>query len=216
MPSLNARSTFLVAGFALLGLAMALLIFGNVLFGVSSGADENSGDAPILQQVPEFTEPEVGVAGLNSGGGDLGDLIEVGDAADDFSLNDLDGNLVTLSDFRGRPVMLNFWATWCLPCRVEMPELQQALHDYQDENLVVLAINQQESPEAVEEFFEEFDLSLTPLLDSEGTVGQRYRMLNLPGTVFINPDGQITAIHRGILAREQIDEYLAETIPSGG
>jgi peroxiredoxin len=212
MPSLSSRSLLLAAGFALLGLAMALLIFGNMLFGPSSRAGENSGDAPFLQQVPEFTEPEVGIAGVNSGDGDL---IEVGDAAHDFSLNDLDGNRVTLSDFRGRPVMLNFWATWCLPCRIEMPELQQALHDYQDQNLVILTINQQESPEAVAEFFEEFDLSLTPLLDSDGTVGQRYRMMNLPGTVFINPDGRVTAIHRGILAREQIDEYLAETIPTG-
>jgi peroxiredoxin len=209
----NTRALLFVAGFALLGLALMLLVFGGVLLGMSSGAAEGAGGAPDMPQVPAFTEPEHGIATLAPGSGDW---LEAGDAAYEFSLNDLDGNPVSLSDFRGRPVMLNFWATWCVPCRVEMPELQQALSDYQDQNLIILAINQQESPDEVQTFFEEYDLSLTPLLDSDGEVGRLYSMINLPGTVFIDPDGQVTAIHRGILAREQIDEYLAETIPDGG
>lgn len=203
----NTRLLLLVAGFSLLGLAMVLLIFGDVLFGgrpTSSGNGESS-----LPQVPQFTQPEVGIAELATSSGDL---IEVGDTAYDFSLNDLDGNLVSLSDYRGRPVILNFWATWCVPCRVEMPELQQALNDYEDEGLAILALNQQESREAVEAFFEEFDLSLTPLLDSEGTVSRLYSIVVFPGTVFINADGQVTAIHRGTLVREQIDDYLGEMI----
>jgi len=222
MKSPNTRPLLLIAGFALLGLALALLLFGGVLFGISFSNEEgatpaavasNAGDIPILEQVPEFTRPEVGIVEL---GANSGALIEVGDAAYDFSLNDLNGNTISLSDFRGRPVMLNFWATWCGPCRIEMPELQQTLHDYEGDELAILAINQEESHELVQEFFAEFDLSLTPLLDSEGTVGELYSIVNFPSTVFINPDGQVTAIHRGILGRSQIDQYLAETIPTGG
>ncbi len=203
----NTRLLLLVAGFGLLGLALVLLLFGDVLFGgrpTSSGNGESS-----LPQVPQFTQPEVGIAELATGSGDL---IQVGDTAYDFTLNDLDGNLISLSDYRGRPVILNFWATWCVPCRVEMPELQQALNDYEDEGLAILALNQQESREAVEAFFEEFDLSLTSLLDSEGTVSRLYSIVVFPGTVFINADGQVTAIHRGVLVREQIDDYLGEMI----
>lgn len=203
----NTRLLLLVAGFSLLGLALVLLLFGDVLFGgrpTSSGNGESS-----LPQVPQFTQPEVGIAELATSSGDL---IQVGDTAYDFTLNDLDGNLISLSDYRGRPVILNFWATWCVPCRVEMPELQQALNDYEDEGLAILALNQQESREAVEAFFEEFDLSLTSLLDSEGTVSRLYSIVVFPGTVFINADGQVTAIHRGVLVREQIDDYLGEMI----
>jgi peroxiredoxin len=209
MKSPITRPLLFVAGLAFLGLAMALLIFGDALFGADPGTDDPS----ILPQVPQFTRPAAGVAQLSPGSSEL---LEVGDAASDFSLNDLDGTLVSLSDFRGRPLMLNFWATWCVPCRVEMPELQQTLQDYQEKDLAILTINQQESSTAVQSFFEEFDLSLIALLDSDGTVGRLYGMVGLPGTVFVNPDGQVTAIHRGILAREQIDDYLAETIPPGG
>lgn len=207
MKAPNTRTFLLIAGIGLLGLAMALLIFGNVLFG-GRPTPSNNGESG-LQQIPQFSQPEVGVVELATSSGDL---IEVGDTAYDFTLNDLNGNPVSLSDFRGRPVILNFWATWCVPCRVEMPELQQALDDYADEELVILALNQQESREAVEVFFEEFNLSLTPLLDSEGTVSKLYSIVVFPGTIFINPNGQVTGIHRGVLVREQIDDYLGEMI----
>jgi peroxiredoxin len=214
------RTLLLAAGFTVLGLAMALLLFGgslfrdgllsNGLFGIGGAA---ATEPSTLPQVPEFTQPAVGVVEL---GATSGDLLEVGDEAYPFSLPDVEGNVVSLSDFRGRPVMLNFWATWCLPCRIEMPELQEALLAYQEDELAILSINEEESKEAVQTFFAEFDLSLTALLDSEGTVGELYRIINMPATVFINPEGQVTAIHRGILSRSQIDDYLAETMNSGG
>jgi peroxiredoxin len=133
----------------------------------------------------------------------------VGDPAPTIAHNDLDGNSIELGDYSGRPVILNFWATWCAPCRIEMPELQQAFAAHQDDNLAILALNQQEPDFAVRQFFyAEFDLSFTPLLDGEGTVSQLYGAVNLPTTVFINPEGQITAIHRGPVTAEQVDGYL--------
>lgn len=192
-----------VAGFFLMGIGLALLVFGDSLFG------DGKAETAVSNQVPSFSEMQSEVSTITQGGAPL----EAGDSAPEFILNDLDGNPVALSDFRGQPVILNFWATWCAPCRIEMPELQQTFYDYQDDNLVILALNQGESPDIVERFFhDELGLAFTPLLDAEYAVSDAYGALNLPTTFFINADGEVTAVHRGIIAREQLDGYLVETI----
>jgi peroxiredoxin len=96
-----------------------------------------------------------------------------------------------------------------------MPELEATYQAYQNEGLVILALNQQEQAENVANFFTELGLNFTAVLDSEGTVAELYGSANiLPTTYFINGDGQITAIHRGPMVQSQIDGYLAETIPT--
>ncbi|MCZ7669811.1 MAG: TlpA family protein disulfide reductase [Chloroflexi bacterium] len=140
-------------------------------------------------------------------------LLAVGDSAHNFHLPDLDGEVVSLEDFRGQPVIVNFWATWCAPCRLEMPALQAAQTQYADEGLVVLALNDQESAAAVAAFVAELDLNLTTLLDPEGVISALYQVYNFPTTYFIDGEGVITAVHRGLLTPEQIDVYLAEAIP---
>lgn len=195
----------IIGGFVLLGLAVALLLFGGDLF----GRDEET--AVTLPQVPAQSDSLQ--AGEISSSGPLA----VGDAAYDFTLQDLDGNSVSLSDLHGRPVILNFWATWCGPCRIEMPELQAAYEARQDDGLVILALDQQEQADIVREFFYgQMGLTFTPLLDSEGAVSDSYGANRvLPTTFFINPAGEVTVIHRGPMTRSQIDGYLAETIPTG-
>ena len=107
----------------------------------------------------------------STGGGPLA----VGDLAYNFTLQDLDGNEVNLEALHGRPVVVNFWASWCAPCRVEMPELEAAFQAYQEDDLVILALDQEESPEVVHEFFiEEMGLTFTPVLDSEGSISELY------------------------------------------
>lgn len=196
----HGRNPYLVVGgFLLLGLALAWLLLGN------------RGAAPAdLEQVPSAAEVEAGLPKLPTGAG----LLAVGDPAYEFTLPDLEGNPVSLSDFHGRPVIINFWATWCAPCRLEMPELQETFTEYQADGLVILALNQEETPAQVREFFyEELGLTFTPLLDSEGAVGDLYlASQTLPASFFINAEGQITAIHRGLMAKSQIEGYLAETI----
>lgn len=200
------------AGFVLLGLALTLVLFGGSLLGDRQASGE-SAQPSILEQVPEFSQGQPQTFELAMGSG----LLAVGDSAYDFALDDLDGNSHRLSDLRGRPVIINFWATWCAPCRVEMPELQAAFEKYQDEGLVILAVDNAEPADAVRQFFyDEMDLTFTPLLDREGTVVQLYGVQNFPSTFFVSPDGLVTAVHRGPMAQSQIEGYLVDTIPTQG
>jgi peroxiredoxin len=207
----NGRNPLLIiAGFVVLGLALTLVIFGGNLFGNTDQPAAAETDGSILEQVPAFKPAEISANQLPTGGG----LLEPGTLAYDFALNDVDGNLVQLSDFAGQPVIINFWATWCAPCRIEMPELEAAYQAYQDEGLVILALDQQESIEDVATFFDELGLSFTAVLDNEGTISELYGVANiLPTTFFINRDGEVTAIHRGPMVQSQIDAYLADTVP---
>ncbi|MPZ99816.1 MAG: redoxin domain-containing protein [Dehalococcoidia bacterium] len=116
----------------------------------------------------------------------------VGEPAPDFALEDPDGDVRRLSDFRGQTVVLNFWATWCGPCRQEMPEFQ-ALYQEREAagDLVILAVNEEEPPGHARGFFEEFDLTFPMLLDRQGEVGRHYQLPGLPATYFIDAEGII-------------------------
>ena len=193
----NGRFLILILGVFLLGMALALLFLNS----------RNEG--AILQRVPNVDGAET--ESKNSG------PPSVGDTAYDFSLVDLDGNTHTLSDFRGQPVIINFWATWCAPCRIEMPELQAAFERYEDDGLVILALDNDESPDAVRSFFyDEMDLTFTPLLDDGADVSELYSVFNFPSTYFVNAEGEITAIHLGPMVESQIDSYMANTLPTEG
>lgn len=207
----NGRNPLLiVGGFTILGLALTLIIFGGNLFG-GSATDTTKAGPSILEQVPAFESAETNASQLPIGSGPL----EIGALAYDFALNDVEGNSVQLSDYAGQPVIINFWATWCGPCRVEMPELEAAYQAHQEDGLVILALDQQESTEDVANFFEELGLNFTAVLDNEGIVSELYGVANvLPTTFFINRNGEVTAIHRGPMVQSQIDGYLADTLPA--
>lgn len=200
---------FIIVGFVLLGVALALALFGGTLFDRSA----NDGEASILSQIPALSDVAGETAVLPRGAGPL----SVGDIAYDFVLQDLDGNPHQLSTLRGQPVIINFWATWCAPCRVEMPELQAAYEKYRDDELVILALDQNEPPDVVRAFFyDEMGLTFTPLLDNGTEVSQLYGVFNFPSTFFIDPAGTITAIHRGPMVQSQIEGYLAEMLAAEG
>lgn len=125
-----------------------------------------------------------------------------------FELQSIKGEAVNLHDLQGRAVIVNFWATWCGPCQVEMP-LLQSYHDRHNQELIVLAINVGESPQDIEKYLEELGLNLNVLLDTKGEVENLYRVRGLPTTYFIDEEGIIRYIHLGLLSESQIKGYLA-------
>ena len=118
----------------------------------------------------------------------------------DFELEDLDGNVVKLSSFRGNMIFLNFWATWCGPCRAEMPAMQRIYDKLKDKDFVILAVNLQEDNLPVKNFMDKYSLDFPVLLDRTGKVGAQYGVRSIPTTYLIDRDGSI--IGRAIGARE--------------
>lgn len=206
--STNLRQLLLfISGIGILALATYFLIFGQTIFGLQ---DPDSA-AVNIQITP--VDPDDINRGNFFDESDLAGAVQVGQAAPNFTLIDLDGNTHTLESVQGRPVIVNFWATWCAPCRVEMPEFEEAFADYAEDDLVILAVNREESAETVEAFFvQEMDLSFTPLLDSNADVAERYGVFNMPTTYFVDQDGIVSDVHRGPVARVQLDEYLSKII----
>jgi peroxiredoxin len=138
----------------------------------------------------------------------------VGEAAPDFELLDRDGNLIRLSDLLGKVVVVNFWASWCPPCRDEMPALQAISQEYADQGLVVLGVNTTytDSREDALEFVDTLDLTFPILFDENGEVTERlYGVFGLPVTFWIKPDGTIHSINVGPSNQEEMAE-LAELL----
>jgi peroxiredoxin len=127
--------------------------------------------------------------------------------APDFVLEDLSGNSVKLSDLKGRLVVLNFWATWCTPCRTEMPEFQEIYQQY-GPDLVILGINLEESPGEIQDFISQLGITYPIPLDEDGLVSKLYKVIQLPNTFFIDRDGTIRGRHIGFLSSDQFKEYL--------
>ena len=124
---------------------------------------------------------------------------EIGNLAPDFQLNNLDGQRVSLSDFLGKPVLVNFWTSWCPPCRSEMPFIQDISTDkkWADEGLVVLAIDIGESPSTVREFVKNYGLTFPVLLDVARDVSLEYYVRGIPTTFLIDREGIIQDIRIG-------------------
>ncbi len=127
-------------------------------------------------------------------------------AAPDFTLQGDDGKAHRLSDYRGKVVLLNFWATWCPPCRYEMPSMERVHRKVRAENIVILAVNVGESEDTVFEFTGKYPVTFQLLLDTDGTVIKNYPVIGLPTTFVIDPRGIVT--HRAVGGREWDDEQL--------
>lgn len=113
------------------------------------------------------------------------------DAAIDFILTDFRGRKVSLREFRGKTVMLNFWATWCGPCIEEMPSMEKLHQQFKDRGLVVLAVAAGEKPQDVKDFMREYQLTFLALVDSNEEVVGAYNVRSIPLTYFINPKGEV-------------------------
>ena len=117
--------------------------------------------------------------------------LSIGSKAPDFELYDLEGTIHKLSDYQGQPVVLNFWATWCGYCRVEMPYFEEIYEDWEDDGLILFAVNVGESASLAQSFMDYYGYTIPVLLDSAKTVSRRYAISGYPTTYFIDEDGII-------------------------
>lgn len=136
----------------------------------------------------------------------------VGRPAPDFTLTTLGGDTVTLSDLRGTPVVLNFWATWCGPCRREMPALQAAAERF-DGQVLVLGVDQGEDPQIVQDFVTEMGVTFPIPLDDEYLVGDTYNIRGMPTTFFVDDKGIIRHLWVGEMNSVTLAEGIAKIWP---
>ena len=180
------RPLLALAGGVLIGAAIGYLVF----FGLPSAT-------PDLQPQSTVSAPQFSIAGL-----------ETGSQAPEFELEAADGTIVRLADYRGEVVLINFWATWCVPCRTEMPLLQATFESFKDQGFMVLGIDFDEPADLVASFGEELGLTFPLLLDPGGKIQQQYKVRGYPTTVVLDREGRIRSYHIGILTQSQVDGYL--------
>ena len=137
-----------------------------------------------------------------------------GQLAPDFTTTTDDGQPLRLSDFRGQVVLLNFWATWCGPCRIEMPEFESLFAQRAAEGFTVLAVNNAESAATVQAFRAEMGLGFPLALDPDAAIQSRYGILNYPSTFLLDRAGIIRSRHFGALTAGQIHELVAGALAS--
>jgi len=137
-----------------------------------------------------------------------------GFVAPDFSLQTLEGETIRLSELRGRPLIINIWASWCLPCEAEMPALQNVYDEYRDEGFTVLAVNatSQDSRADAEAFVREYGLTFPILLDTEGRVVRLYQVSAFPSSYFVGPDGKIREVIVGGPMSEALLDIRAQEL----
>ena len=180
-----------VGGFLLVGV---LVLFLSVS-GQRTAASGSSASTPV------------GAAG--SGAGALTEAPAEGYLAPQFTLPDLTGQAVSLKDFRGRPVWLNFWASWCGPCRAEMPEMQRIYTKYKDQGLVVLGVDLAESRETVSSYVTQNKYDWIFLLDQDQQIGRQYYVSGIPAHAFIDRAGVIRQYVISGLSAPTMESYLS-------
>lgn len=191
-------AAYILVGF-LVGIAFALALFLGF-----PGAESEANISARSTAAPEAIETvEIGTVVSRI-------APEIGAQAPDFALRDLEGNEVRLSDYRGRTVLLTFWATWCGPCRLEMPTFEGRYQELKDEGFTVLGLNYDEPVEDVSAFRDELGLSFPLLLDPGGSVQRLYRIRGYPSSIFIDPQGEVRRVHIGLITEGQLRDYLVE------
>ncbi|HEY5738599.1 MAG TPA: redoxin domain-containing protein [Gammaproteobacteria bacterium] len=148
-------------------------------------------------------------AGAQQAGSGLTRLVDA-PPAPDFSLLDMDGTVFRLSDHRGRVLIVNFWATWCPPCREEMPAMQRAWEQLREEGMLMIGINVGEDEDTIFQFTADYPVDFPLLMDSDSAVTGRWPVRGLPTTYVVDPAGRL--VYQAIGSREWDDPALLELV----
>ena len=181
-----------------------MLTLGLLALALSACASATAGVAPTAgPAVPHTIAPDSKIVG------DTGpaDIPQVGQPAPDFEYTMPDGSTHTLGQLRGKKVLVNFWATWCGPCRSEMPDLQKALGEVGD-SVVVLGVNKAQELKEIAPFADELRISFPLIANQAGDIAGRYGAQNLPTSYFINSDGTIGLRKTGVMNYTFIKAHL--------
>ena len=126
----------------------------------------------------------------------------------DFKLKDLNGKELSLSDLKGKKVFLNFWATWCPPCKAEMPEIEKLYQETKDSDLVIVAVEIGEPLDTVKSFIDSNKYNFKVLLDSDQSVSSKYGITSIPTSYFIDTDGNIISKRVGAMNIDEMKTYI--------
>ena len=145
-------------------------------------------------------------------GGEATGGIIIGSKAPDFSMISLSGQQISLKDLRGQGVLVNFWATWCYPCREEMDDLKAAYEKYKDQGIVILGIDMKEGEEMVRKFTDSYKITYPILIDTDGKVSDAYNVFGIPSSFFIDREGIIRDIILGEMNQDSINNKIEKLI----
>jgi cytochrome c biogenesis protein CcdA/peroxiredoxin len=177
--------------------------------------------APATDTTTNANSPVIGIANTGTisgfGGTTSNDStavlgLNVGNLAPDFSVTTINGDSIRLSDLQGKVVLINFWGTWCGPCRREMPDLQALYAQYGDLDFVIVALAVRDKPEAVAAFREEFGITFDLALDEQNTVTNLYGVTGQPSTFVINRDGTIAERYYSVISEDQLAPVLESAL----
>lgn len=176
-------------GWTLLLVGVALLGLGWIAYSQETDASSSAGDSMTEAPIAGYLAPS-------------------------FTLNSTLGEEVSLANYRGQPVVLNFWATWCPPCRAEMPEFQSASIKYNGQ-VTILGVDQGEPPSIVSDFGNALSITYPLLVDQENVVSRDYNVTALPTTVFIDSQGVVREVFTGIVSRAVLEDRIERLIAEG-
>ncbi len=184
-PSFGRFIAFMMVGMGLIGLGMMLLLL-----------EHNQPSADAYASPTERSAVPV----------------EVNFASPELNLLSLDGTPVALSDYRGKVVLVNLWATWCPPCRAEMPALQSFYDKYKANGFELIGINQEETKDVVEPFVQEFGLSFPIWLDEYYQAQRGFNTMNLPSSYVIDRNGRVRLTWIGKISETNLENYVPKII----
>ncbi len=176
-----------------------------VLLGLLAWGIVDTGKAPATPSVPGSAEQAAGQGNKTIG-------IEKGNIAPDFELQALHGGQMKLSDLRGKKVIVNLWATWCPPCRAEMPDMQSFYEENKDKGVVILGVNLTQTEtksEAVSTFVETYGITFPILMDVDKQVSNVYKAISIPTSFIIDSKGVIQNKFIGPMNQEMMENMLS-------